>query len=67
MKSYEYYAQVLSDGHLSLPDELKDKLKPDSKVKVMLLLDEEDAAWKKMAMSQFLEGYSEKDSIYDNL
>ena len=43
MKAYEYYAEVLSDGHLSIPDDLKDKLKPDSKIRVMLLLDDEDA------------------------
>ena len=27
MKAYEYYAEVLSDGHLSIPEDLKDKLK----------------------------------------
>ena len=67
MKAYEYYAEVLSDGHLSIPDELKDKLKPDSKIRVMLLLDDEDAVWNIFTMTQFLKGYSEKDAIYDNL
>ncbi len=67
MKAYEYYAEVLSDGHLSIPDDLKDKLKPDSKIRVMLLLDDEDAAWNSFTMTQFLKGYSEKDTIYDNL
>ena len=67
MKAYEYYAEVLSDGHLSIPKGLKDKLKPDSKVRVMLLLDDEETAWNTFAMSQFLKGYSEKDAIYDNL
>ena len=67
MKAYEYYAEVLSDGHLSIPEDLKDKLKPESKVRVMLLLDDEDAAWNSFAMSQFLKGFSEKDTIYDSL
>ena len=67
MKAYEYYAEVLSDGHLSIPDDLKDKLKPDSKIRVMILLDDEDAAWNSFTMTQFLKGYSEKDTIYDNL
>lgn len=31
MKTYKYYAEVLADGHLSIPEDLKDKLKPDSK------------------------------------
>mgnify|MGYP001614308143 FL=1 len=67
MKAYEYYAEVLSDGHLSIPKGLKDKLKPDSKVRIMLLLDDEETAWNNFAMSQFLKGYLEKDAIYDNL
>ena len=67
MKAYEYYAEVLPDGHLSIPKGLKDKLKPDSKVRVMPLLDDEETAWNNFAMSQFLKGYSEKDSIYDKL
>ena len=36
MKAYEYYADVLSDGHLSIPENLKDKLKPESKVRITL-------------------------------
>lgn len=67
MKAYEYYADVLTDGHLSLPEELKDKLKPASKVRVMLLLDDEETPWNNFAMSQFLKGYSEEDAIYDRL
>jgi hypothetical protein len=67
MKAYEYYADVLTDGHLSIPEDLKDKLKPESKVRVMLLLDDEDAVWNNFTMSQFLKGYSEEDSIYDKL
>lgn len=67
MKAYEYFAEVLSDGHLSIPEDLKEKLKPDSKIRVMLLLEDENAAWNSFEMSQFLEGYSEKDAIYDNL
>ena len=67
MKAYEYYAEVLSDGHLSIPEDLKDKLKPESKVRVMLLLDDEDAIWNSFTMSQFLKEYSEKDAIYESL
>ena len=67
MQAYEYYAEVLSDGHLSIPENLKDKLKTDSKVRVMVLVDDEDAAWNNFAMSQFLKGYAAKDAIYDRL
>jgi hypothetical protein len=67
MKAYEYYGEILPDGHLSLPEDLKDKLKADSKIRVMLLVDEDEKAWDQLAMSQFLKGYSEKDAIYDKL
>lgn len=67
MKPYKYYAEVLADGHLSIPEGLKDKLKPDSKIKVILMLDDEDALWNDMTMSQFIKGYSDKYSIYESL
>jgi len=67
MKTYEYEGKVLPDGHLSIPEDSRSKLKSDSKIKVMLLVDDEDAAWDKLSMSQFLKGYSEKDTIYDKL
>ena len=67
MKAYEYYAEVLPDGHLSIPEDLREKVKADSKVRVMLLLEDEDASWDKFTISQFMKGYSEKDSIYDSL
>jgi len=67
MKAYEYYGKILPDGHLSLPEDLKDKFKAESKIRVMLLLDEDEKAWDQLTMSQFLKGYSERDAIYDKL
>jgi len=67
MKAYEYEGKVLPDGHLSIPEDLKDKLKSDLKIRVMLLVDDEETACDNLSMSQFLKGYSEKDTIYDNL
>ncbi len=67
MKAYEYLAEILPDGHLSIPQDLKNKLSGESKIRVMLLLEDEDIQWNKFAMSQFLKGYSEKDTLYDKL
>jgi hypothetical protein len=67
MKAYEYFAEVLPDGHLSIPEDLKEKLNTNSKIRVMLLIDDEETAWNSLSMSQFLKGYSEKDALYDNL
>ncbi len=48
------------------PETLKEKLQK-TKVKVMLLIGDEESDWKQFTMSQFLKGYSEKDAIYDDL
>jgi hypothetical protein len=57
----------LPDGHLSIPEHLKEKGKPNSRGRVMLFLEAEDTVWDKLAVSQFLQGYSEADSLYDSL
>ena len=70
MKAYEYLAEILPDGHLSIPENLMGKLFKESKIRVMLLLedeDTEDTLWNNFAMSQFMKDYSEKDAIYDSL
>ncbi len=40
MKTMEYYASVLQDGHLSLPEDAE--LKPGQLVRVIILTDEEE-------------------------
>lgn len=67
MKAYEYYAEMLPDGHLSIPESLRKKLKEDSRIRVMLFIEEEEVNWEGLTNSEFLRGYSDKDSIYDNL
>ena len=67
MKAYEYLAEILPDGHLSIPANLMNKLSGESKIRVMLLLEDEDNLWNNFAMSQFMKDYSEKDAIYDSL
>lgn len=32
MKAYEYYAEILPDGHLSIPDEIKNILTGEAKI-----------------------------------
>jgi hypothetical protein len=64
METYEYIAEVLSDGHLSVPENLKDKLWEKAKVKVMLLIGDEETDWNNFVMSQFFKEYSERDAFY---
>ena len=67
MKAYEYYAEIMPDGHLSLPEDLKNKVSRESKIRVMLLLEDEENEWNDMTISQFLNGYSVGDAVYDKL
>lgn len=67
MKAYEYFAEILPDGHLSIPENLKSKLTGASKIRVMLLLEDEEAMWRSFTVAEFMKGYSEKDAMYDSL
>ncbi len=67
MEAYEYIAEVSPEGHLSVPEHLKDKLSQKPKVRVMLFWEEDEDLWNRLARSEFLKGYSEKDSVYDGL
>ncbi len=67
MEAYEYVAKVSPDGYFSVPEHLIDKLSRAPAVRVMLFLDNDDASWKNFTLSEFLEGYAEKDAVYDEL
>ncbi|MEW6587393.1 MAG: hypothetical protein AB1442_17515 [Nitrospirota bacterium] len=67
MKAYEYYAAILPGGHLSIPEDLKGKLTGEAEIRVMLLLEDENAQWSNFTVSEFMKGYSDKDAIYDKL
>lgn len=67
MRAYEYLAEILPDGHLSIPEDLKGKLSGELKIRVMLLLEDENAQWSNFTVAKFMKGYSEKDAMYDSL
>lgn len=67
MKAYECYADILANGQLSVPSEIINRLKTLSKIRVMIFVEEDDTEWNDFALTQFIDGYSEKDSVYDTL
>ncbi len=67
MKAYECYADIAADGKLSIPSEIFERLTKQSKIRLMILVEEEDSEWDEFAMKQFLDGYSEEDALYDDL
>lgn len=67
MKVYEFYRHLSQDGRLTLPDELKRKVRRESRVRMRLFVEKEKAQWKKTAAVKFFQGYADEDRIYDDL
>jgi hypothetical protein len=69
MKAFEFQTTLTDEPMLMLPPEIKTELKAGVAVRVILLLPEttEHADWARLTAEQFLQGYSERDSVYDNL
>ena len=69
MKPLEFEARLNDDRTLTVPPEVAARLLPGQQVRVLLLADdsEEERDWVRMATEQFLKGYDESDSIYDEL
>lgn len=70
MKAYETPAKVTEEGRIELPDALLAVLPRNQTIRVIILVPEsadreENAAWSRLAAEQFLAGYSEADSIYN--
>ncbi|HEY8780410.1 MAG TPA: hypothetical protein VIM16_02245 [Mucilaginibacter sp.] len=72
MRAVEFETE-LSDNTIKIPEsfQLELSLSKDKHVRVIVLIDEfeknEEAEFKNMLNNQFLKGYDEKDSVYDNL
>ncbi len=67
MQAYEFNLQTSEKGELIFPPEFQQILKWQKKARVIVLFEDEEAAWERLTMDTFLAGYSEKDAIYDNL
>jgi len=72
MRAYEYPVKVSSEGKLELPEALLKVLPPNQVVRVIILMNEDadgsaDADWSELSAKQFLAGYADSDSAYDNI
>jgi hypothetical protein len=70
MKAYEIPVEVTEDGKIELPDVLLAWLPRHQRVRIIILVPEpadqgEDSEWSRLAAAQFMEGYSQSDSVYD--
>ncbi|WP_017299011.1 hypothetical protein [Nodosilinea nodulosa] len=70
MKAYEFPAQVTQDGQLKLPEAALAQFAGEQAVRVIVLVQEptdDTQAWSNLTATQFLDGYSPEDAIYDAL
>lgn len=74
MTALKFQATLSPDGMLKVPSEVATKLKDISTFEVVLLvpdatetLEEEDEAWDRMTEAELFRGYSDSDSIYDDV
>jgi hypothetical protein len=72
MKALEFISKI-ENNHISIPAKLQAELKTkqNKNVRVILLIDDteinDEMLFQQTAQEQFLNGYSDGDSIYDNI
>ncbi len=71
MKAYEFTVKVSPSGTVELPEGLLAKIPRSHPLRLILLVPEqadleEDTLWSRSVAEQFVTGYAEADSIYDN-
>lgn len=69
MEAIEFSARRIKNNQIQIPQEYASMIKDEDKLRVIILIEHqnEENEFKNMAAEQFLKGYSDKDSIYDNL
>jgi hypothetical protein len=69
MKALEFKTRI-KNQQILIPAEMQSRLKTDKDIRVIVLIDEPDAyddlTFQQTAQEQFLIGYSDSDSVYDN-
>jgi len=67
MKAVEFQAQLNSDQTLTVPSAVIDAIPVGQKVRVLILVPENDtdAEWEQLTAVDFGQGYADTDAIYD--
>ena len=69
MKAVEFLGQIDANNAIEVPPEIAAQIQYGEALRVIVLIPEtnDDQDWSQLTADQFLAGYSEGDSIYDNL
>lgn len=72
MTTLDFEASLDSQGRVKIPDDVAAQLKAVPSFRVIVLVpdddeDEDDEAWRRLGIEQFVKGFDDGDSIYDDL
>ena len=69
MKAFEFTAKLRAPDTLAIPSQVAVHIPSNQPVRVLLLVPDEstDAQWEQLTAEQFLKGYDQSDSVYDEL
>jgi hypothetical protein len=70
MTTLDFETSLGANGTLKVPDDVALQLKALPSFRVIVLVpesDEDEQAWRHLGIEQFVKGYADSDSIYDDL
>jgi hypothetical protein len=69
MKAVEFQSQLSSDQTLPVPASAAERIPVGQKVRVLILIAENDVdqEWEELTARDFGQGYADSDAIYDQL
>ncbi len=67
MQAYEFNIQASEKGELLIPLEIQKILRAQKKARMILLVDDDDAEWKRLPSVAFKAEHSDKNTEYDDV
>ena len=69
MQAIEFSTEINKNNQIEVPQSFSALFQKNKKVRIIILVDEdaEELAWNNLTAKQFADGYSDEDSIYDQL
>ncbi len=70
MEAVKFPTRITKDKKIFIPDEYFSKFVPEQEVQIIILYDKnsyDEKYWESTSVREFLNGYNDKDSIYDTL
>lgn len=66
-KLVEFETELSANQTLAVPDSVAQSLPRGKALRVLVFVDSNDSEWEEFAATEFGQGYTDSDSIYDQL